>query len=80
MLMNRDLEDGLFACFLRISMPPTWNYVFTGLPQMYTSAEVECQGKDKFGIKANQESVAMAFHATQTNLKWHEHSHNPALD
>jgi hypothetical protein len=41
MLMNRDLEDGLFACFLRISMPPSWNYVFAGLPQMYTSAEVE---------------------------------------
>ena len=77
MLMNKDLEDGLFSCFLRIWMSPTWNYVFTGLPQMYTSAEVECRVKDEFGIKANQESVTMAFHATQTNSKGHEHSHNP---
>ena len=30
MLMDRDLEDGLFACFLRISMPPSWNYVLGG--------------------------------------------------
>ena len=39
--MGRDVDDGLFACFLRISMPPTWNYVFAGLPNNYTSAEVE---------------------------------------
>jgi hypothetical protein len=76
MLMDRDLEDGLFACFLRISMPPSWNYVFAGLPQMYTSAEVERRIKDEHGIKANQESVATAFRAAQTNAKGHEHSHN----
>src|SRR5882762_4953676 len=76
MLMNRDLEDGLFACFLRISMPPSWNYVFAGLPQMYTSAEVERRIKEEHGIKANQESVAMAFRAAQTNVKGHEHSNN----
>ena len=40
-LMGRDIDDGLFACFMRISMPPTWNYVFAGLPNDYTSAEVE---------------------------------------
>ena len=40
-LMGRDVDDGLFACFLRISMPPTWNYVFAGLPNNYMSAEVE---------------------------------------
>ena len=40
-LMGRDIDNGLFACFLRISMPPTWNYVFAGLPNNYTSAEVE---------------------------------------
>ena len=40
-LMGCDVDDGLFACFLRISMPPTWNYVFAGLPNNYTSAEVE---------------------------------------
>ena len=40
-LMGRDVDNGLFVCFLRISMPPTWNYVFAGLPNNYTSAEVE---------------------------------------
>ena len=40
-LMGRDINDGLFTCFMRISMPPTWNYVFTGLPNNYMSAEVE---------------------------------------
>jgi gag-polypeptide of LTR copia-type len=76
MLMNRDLDDSLFACFLRISMPPTWNYVFAGLPQLYTSAEVERRVKDEHGIKTNQESVAMAYRAMQTNGKSHDHSHN----
>jgi hypothetical protein len=52
-LMSCDIDDGLFACFLRISMPPTWNYVFAGLPQSYMSAEVEQQIKDEHGIKAN---------------------------
>ena len=40
-LMGRDIDDGLFACFMRISMPPTWNYVFAGLPNDYMSAKVE---------------------------------------
>lgn len=60
-LMGRDIDDGLFACFMRISMPPTWNYVFAGLPSNYTSAEVERRIKDEYGIKTNQESVAMAY-------------------
>jgi hypothetical protein len=55
-------------------MPPTWNYVFAGLPQIYKSAEVEHRVKDEHGIKTNQESVAMAFHAVQTNTNGHEHS------
>jgi hypothetical protein len=42
-------------------MPLTWNYVFAGLPQEYTSTEVECQIKDKHSIKTNQESVTMAY-------------------
>lgn len=42
-------------------MPPTWNYVFAGLPQAYTSAEVKRRIKDEHGIKTNQESVAMAY-------------------
>ena len=39
--MDRDIDDELFACFLRISMPPTWNYVFSGLPNHYSSIEIE---------------------------------------
>ena len=76
MLMNHNLEDGLFTCFLCISMPPTWNYVFAGLPQLYTSAEVECQIKDGHSIKTNQESVAMAYRAMQTNGRSCDHSDN----
>ena len=66
-LMGRDIDDGLFACFMRILMPPTWNYVFAGLPNNYTSAEVERRIKDEYGIKTNQESVAMAYRAGQTS-------------
>jgi hypothetical protein len=41
-LMSHDINNGLFACFLHISMPPTWNYMFSSLPNSYSSAEVEC--------------------------------------
>ena len=40
-MMQRDIDDKLFACYLRISMPSTWNYIFAALPDHYTSAEVE---------------------------------------
>ena len=40
-LMQHDIADKLFVCFLCISMPSTWNYVFAALPDYYTSAEVE---------------------------------------
>lgn len=63
MLMQQSVNDELFTCFLRISMPPTWNYVFAGLPQKYSSAEVERRIKDEHGIKSNQQSVAMAYQA-----------------
>lgn len=66
-LMGRDIDDGLFACFMRISMPRTWNYVFAGLPNDYTSAEVERRIKDEYGIKTNQESVTMAYRAGRTS-------------
>ena len=60
MLMNRDIDNGLFACFLWISMLPSWNYIFSGLPQAYTSAKIERWIKDEHGIKSNQESAALA--------------------
>ncbi|KIJ18409.1 hypothetical protein PAXINDRAFT_8654 [Paxillus involutus ATCC 200175] len=40
-LMNCNINDNLFTCFLRLSMPPSWNIAFTALPDHYTSAEVE---------------------------------------
>ena len=40
-LMNQDIDDGLFVCFLWISMPPSWNYIFTGLPQAYSFSKVK---------------------------------------
>ena len=64
-LMGKDLDDGLFGCFLRISMPPTWNYVFASLPNDYTSAEVERRIKDEYGTKVNQETLATAYQAGQ---------------
>ena len=65
-LMGHDVDNGLFACFLRISMPPTWNYVFASLPNNYMSAEVEQWVKDEYGIKTNQETVTMAYWTGQT--------------
>ena len=66
-LMGRDIDDGLFACFMRILMTPTWNYMFTSLLNNYTSAEVKRPIKDEYSIKMNQESVAMAYQARQTS-------------
>ena len=71
-LMSRNIDDGLFACLLRISMPPSWNYVFSGLPDNYSSVEVERRIKDEHGIKTNQESAAMMAYRTGDGHK-HEH-------
>ena len=40
-LMQWDLADGLFTCFLHISMPSTWNYIFAALPDHYNTTEVK---------------------------------------
>lgn len=70
--MNRDVDDGLFACLLLISMPPSWNYVFSGLPDAYSSIEVKRHIKDEHGIKTNQESSAMmAYRANEGNKPEH---------
>jgi len=63
-LMNRNIDDDLFACFLRISMPGSWNYVFAALPDRYTAEEVERRIKDELGIRTNQLSNATAYQAT----------------
>src|ERR1700722_6916778 len=41
-LMNRNLPDEVFACFLRLSMPSEWNY---GLSDPYMSKKVEARIK-----------------------------------
>ena len=41
LFMQHDIDDELFACFLHISMPLSWNYVFAALLEHYTSAKVE---------------------------------------
>jgi hypothetical protein len=74
-LMQCDIDDQIFACFLRISMPSTWNYVFAGLPNYYTSAEVEQWIKDEYGVSQNQNSAALAYKATtSSNLKQKSHT------
>ena len=60
-LMKRDIADDLFACFLRISMPSTWNYVFAGLPSRYTPNKVERRIKDEYGIRTNQAGGASSY-------------------
>ena len=64
-MMNRNIDDDLFACFMRISMPASWNYVFTGLPDKYTLSEVEQCIKDKYGVRNNQASTAAVYSAIQ---------------
>jgi transposase InsO family protein len=65
-LMNRDIDDAVFACFLRLSMPPDWNYVFAGLVDPYTSKEVETRIKGEHGNRAVQTAAATAFRAATT--------------
>lgn len=62
-LMKHDIADDLFACFFRISMPSTWNYVFAGLPSRYTPNEVERHIKDEYGIRTNQAGGASSYQA-----------------
>jgi len=70
LLMRRDIADDLFACFLRISMPQTWNYVFAALPDHYTSTEVERRIRDEYGVRTSQAGTATsALQATQSNTR-----------
>jgi transposase InsO family protein len=62
-LMRRDIDDTLFAAFIRISMPQSWNYVFAGLPARYTSVEVEHRIKDEYGTRTNQAGGTTAYQA-----------------
>ena len=62
-MMDHNIADDMFTCFLQISMPPAWNYIFAGLPANYSSAKVERHVKDEHGVQINQESVASAYHA-----------------
>jgi hypothetical protein len=64
-LMQRDIDEELFACFLRISMPSTWDDVFATLPDHYTSLEVEQRIRDEYGVRTSQ-STASSFHAARS--------------
>jgi len=67
-LMQRDIDDELFACFLRISMPTTWNYVFAALPDHYSSAEVEWHIRDEYGVRMSQStSTSTTFQVSYPN-------------
>ena len=63
-LMQRDIDNELFACFLRISMPPTWDVVFATLPDHYTSSEVERRIRGEHTVHTSQ-FTASSFHATR---------------
>lgn len=56
--MGRELFDDVFATFLRLSFPPSWNFVFAGLPDPYTSAQVEQKILEHDGILQHQQSLA----------------------
>ena len=60
-MMAQDIPDNLFACFLQISMPPSWNYISARSPMKYTSEEIECQIKDESGVCKTQESAAASW-------------------
>ncbi|KAG2073033.1 hypothetical protein BDR04DRAFT_961388, partial [Suillus decipiens] len=62
-LMRRDIDDTLFAAFVCISMPQSWNYVFAGLPACYTLMEVERHIKDEYGTRTNQAGGTTAYQA-----------------
>ncbi|KIM64463.1 hypothetical protein SCLCIDRAFT_8511 [Scleroderma citrinum Foug A] len=76
-MMQRDIDNELFACYLRISMPSTWNYVFTALPDHYTSAKVEQRIRDEQGIRSSQSATSSAFQVSQSNKTKGAHSRTP---
>ncbi|KIM58041.1 hypothetical protein SCLCIDRAFT_16854 [Scleroderma citrinum Foug A] len=77
-LMQRDINDELFTCFLRISMPTSWNYVFAALPDQYSSAEVERHIRDEYGVCMSQStSTSTAFQASHSNKTKDGHSCTP---
>jgi hypothetical protein len=69
-MMGCNMDNDLSSCFLHISMPPGWNYVFAGLLAKYTTAEVKWCIKDKYGIRANQQSTASAYRTKPIKFRW----------
>ncbi|GBE87258.1 Retrovirus-related Pol polyprotein from transposon TNT 1-94 [Sparassis crispa] len=76
-LMSRNIPDDLYACFIRISMPQSWNYVFSGLSQYYTSSEIERRLKEEYAIRQNQQSTARAYNAKQQSGKRSKKEYKP---
>src|SRR6266487_3044821 len=66
-LMGHDIEDEIFACFLRLSMPQDWNYVFAGLMDPYMSKDVETHIKGEHSSHAVQTASASAFRTASSS-------------
>lgn len=62
-LMDRDIDDCLFACFLRISMPSDWNGIFAGLPSVFNSNEVERRIRDEWAVRSIQATTETVWSA-----------------
>ncbi|KAJ3490873.1 hypothetical protein NLI96_g1117 [Meripilus lineatus] len=57
-LMGRHIPDDIFAVFLRLSMPTSWRYIFGGLPETYTSAEIERRIRDEYAYQLIEQTRA----------------------
>ena len=68
-LMNRDVPDEIFACFLRLSMPQEWNYVFAGLVDPYTPKDVESRIRAENSNRSAQSATATAFRTNRMHGK-----------
>lgn len=64
-LIGRPIPDDIFAAFLRLSMPSEWNFVFAGLPDAYTSIEVERRIREEYAQRQAQASTSTAYAIAQ---------------
>ncbi|GBE88154.1 hypothetical protein SCP_1203840 [Sparassis crispa] len=58
-------------------MPQSWNYVFSGLSQYYTSSEIKCHLKEEYAIRQNQQSTVRAYNAKQQSGKRSKKEYKP---
>jgi hypothetical protein len=71
--MGHDLDDMAFACFLQLSMPPEWNYVFARLVDPYTTKDVEARIKGESSNRTAQSSATTSnSSALHTATMWNQ--------